>query len=390
MRAEASAFDPEAATAALIDGLGAEALARAAAYTAGNHWILVGSTLLAVAIAWFVVRRRWLDRLEARLGARPWRAAFLVSAAWIGISSLIALPWAIWTGWWRETRFGRTTQPLADWLMQDLLSLAISVAVGGLFFAALYWLIRRTGRRWWLWGGALTAGFTALMLLVSPILIEPLFNRYTPLPEGEVRERLERQAAAAGVPADRIFVYDGSRQSENFTANVSGIFGSARIAISDVALKGADLDEVEAVTGHEIGHYVLGHVWWTVALFALLALLGLFLADRLFPWAARRLGSTARIEEPRGLPVLWSIIAVLSLLAQPILNAASRQREREADRYALETVGKPEALATALVKTAAYRDPRPHPLQEAVFYTHPSVERRVRAAMEWKAAHLPG
>ncbi len=386
----AAGFDPEAATAALIDSLGAETLAAAAAYTAGNHWILVGNTVLAVAIAWFVIRRRWLDRIETRLSGRPTLAALAVAAAYLLAENLIALPWTIWTGWWRETQFGRTTQPFGDWLMQDMLALALTVISGGLFFAALYWLIRRTGRRWWLWGGGLVAGFTGLLLLLGPVFIEPLFNVYRPLPEGEVRARLERQAEAAGVPADRIFVYDGSRQSENFTANVTGIFGSARIAISDVALRGADLDEVEAVTGHEIGHYVLGHVWWSVALFGGLAVFGFFLADRLFGPAARLLGARAALAEPRGLPVLLALLSVLSLLAQPVFNTASRQREREADLYALQTVNKPEALARALLKTAVYRDPRPHPWQEALFYTHPSVERRVRMAMEWKAARTAG
>jgi STE24 endopeptidase len=383
-------FDPAAATAALIDGLGAETLERAAAYTIGNHWILFGGTLVSLLIAWIVIRLGWLDRLQARLGQRVALAAFLVSALWLLLAGLLGLPWSIWTDWWRETQFGRTTQPFADWFLQGAIALLLSVVIGGLFFAALYWLIRRTGPRWWLWGGGLAAAAITLLLLLSPILIEPIFNQYQPLPDGPVRDRLEVQAARAGVPGDRIFVYDGSRQSENFTANVSGVFGTARIAISDVALKGADIDEVEAVTGHEIGHYVLHHIWQRVALFAGLALLGFFLAGRLFPLAARLLGSTARIDEPRGLPVLMAILSVLGLFAVPFTNALSRLGEWEADRYSLETVKKPEALATALVKTAEYRDPRPHPVQEAIFYTHPSVERRVMAAMEWKAANPPG
>lgn len=383
-------FDSEAATAALINGLGADALERAAAYTLGNHGILLGGTIVSLLIAWIVIRLGWLDRLQARLGLRVALAGLAVPALYLLLSGLLGLPWSIWTDWWRETRFGRTTQPFSDWFLQGSIALLLSVLAGGLFLAALYWLIRRTRHRWWIWGGGLAAASITLLLLLSPILIEPIFNQYAPLPEGPVRERLEVQAARAGVPADRIFVYDGSRQSENFTANVSGVLGSARIAISDVALKGAHIDEVEAVTGHEIGHYVLNHIWQRVALFSGLALLGFFLADRLFPLAARLLGSSARIEEPRGLPVLLSILAVFSVLATPFANALSRQGEWEADRYSLETVNKPEALATALVKTAEYRDPRPHPLQEALFYTHPSVERRVRAAMEWKAAHPPG
>jgi STE24 endopeptidase len=223
-------------------------------------------------------------------------------------------------------------------------------------------------------------------LLLSPILIEPLFNQYRPVPAGPVRAALEEMAAKAEIPSDRIFMFDGSRQSNNFTANVSGVLGSARIAISDVALKQASLEEVKAVTGHEIGHYVLGHVWRTVAVLSLLAILLFFLADRLFPWFARLFGSTAQIGDPRGVPVLAFMVTLFGLLALPVTNSLTRAGETEADAYSLRTVGEPDAMASALVKTAQYRYPRPHPVQEAIFYTHPSVERRVRRAMEWKAA----
>jgi STE24 endopeptidase len=205
-----------------------------------------------------------------------------------------------------------------------------------------------------------------------------------------VRDALVVMAEEAGVPTDRIFVYDGSRQSNNFTANVSGIGGSARIAISDVAYKGASLDEVRAVTGHEIGHYVLGHVWRFVITASILSLLFFFLADRLYPRFARAFGSRAELSDPTGLPVLLFVVTFFGLLAQPVFNTLSRIDEAEADVHSLETVDLPDALASALVKTAEYRNPRPSALQEFVFYTHPSVERRVRRAMEWKAAHGAG
>ena len=147
-------------------------------------------------------------------------------------------------------------------------------------------------------------------LLVAPVVIEPLFNDFKPLPAGEVRDAVSELARRARVPEDRIFVFDGSRQSNNFTANVSGVGGSARIAISDVALKGASLDEVKAVTGHEAGHYVLGHVWYDVAIISVLAIAFFFLADRSFPRVARVFGSGASLGDPVGLPVVMFMAAV--------------------------------------------------------------------------------
>jgi STE24 endopeptidase len=388
-----SSSDPAAQARALVDTLGPEALEKAAAYTMGNHWLLLFGFLVTFVATFVLVRSRWLDRLAAEVNkprARPALTAFIVSAATFLLLNLLTLPWDLWTEYFRERSYGRTSQPLGDFLVQTGISLLIFTVVTGLFFLGVYALIRRAGRTWWLWSGGLVAVAISALLLLSPIFIEPIFNDYKPVPAGPVRDALVEQAKAAGVPEDRIFVYDGSRQSNNFTANVSGVFGSARIAISDVAFKGATLDEVKAVTGHEIGHYVSGHLWRTIGLVSLLAMLFFFLVDRLYPRFARLFGSRAALGDPVGLPVLIFMGALFGLLATPLMNWNTRAGEREADRYSLETVNLPDALATALVKTAEYRNPRPTPLQEALFYTHPSVEKRVQAAMEWKAAHPPG
>ncbi|WP_204992027.1 M48 family metallopeptidase [Sphingopyxis sp. Geo48] len=383
-------FDPAAATKAYIDALGPEALAKAADYTHGSEWLSFWGVVVAGLVTYLFVRLRILDRIDAKLGKRGFALrTFLVCAAFLLLSAIVTLPWDLYTGWWRETAYGRTSQPLGDYLGQGAISLVIGVLLGALFFLGIYALIRRAGKRWWIWSGGLAAAAISLILLLAPVVIEPLFNDYKPVPAGPVRDALVVQAKEAGIDPDRIYMFDGSRQSNNFTANVSGLGHSARIAISDVALKGASLDEVKAVTGHEIGHYVLGHVWIIVIVFSLLAVLLFFLADRLFPRVARAFGSDAGIGDPRGFPVLMFLLSLFAFLAQPVLNTLSRTDESAADAYSLQTVNLPDALASALVKTAEYRSPRPNAVEEFVFYSHPSVERRVRAAMEWKAAHPP-
>jgi STE24 endopeptidase len=382
-------FDAQSATAAYIDALGADALATAQAYTHGSHWLILWGLVVSVLASCVVVRGRWLERLDARKpGKGPNRRAFVIALATFVLLSLTTLPWDLYSGWWRERSYGRSSQPIGDYLGQGTLSMLISSLLAALFFMGVYALMRRTGRLWWAWSAGLAAVSVAVMLLVSPVVIEPLFNDYKPVPQGEVRDALLVMAERAGVPADRIFVFDGSRQSNNFTANVSGVGASARVAISDIAFKGASLDEVKAVTGHEIGHYVLGHVWRSVGILSLVAAVLFFLTDRLYPVAARAIGSSAGISDPLGLPVLLMLVSVLGVLAQPALNSLTRISESEADRYSLQTVDLPDALATALVKTAEYRYPRPGVVEEVLFYSHPSVEKRVRAAMEWKAATL--
>jgi STE24 endopeptidase len=382
------AFDPAVETARYIDSLGPAALQKAADYTSATHWMLLWGFLVSALVTWIIVRLGILDKVSARLEKRGWGLrTWLICVSFLLVSALISLPWDIYQEWAFPTSYGRTSQPLADFLMQGAISVTLSSLLGGLFFLGVYALIRKTGKRWWLWSGGLAGFAVSATLLLSPVLIEPLFNDYKPVPNGPVRDALLVMANEAGIPHDRLLMYDGSRQSNNFTANVSGVFGTARIAISDVAMKEASLDEVKAVTGHEVGHYVEGHIWRMVGLFALLAMLGFFLADRLFPVFARAFGSKASVDDPRGIPVLTFIIGLFGLLGQPVINAVIREGERNADNYSLRTVNLPDALAGALVKTAEYRYPRPSALQEALFYTHPSVEWRVRNAMEWKAKH---
>ncbi|MEO8454217.1 MAG: M48 family metallopeptidase [Sphingomicrobium sp.] len=382
------AFDPNAATARYIDSLGPAALQKAHDYTVGKEWMLLWALIVAAVVTWVIVRSGLLDRLDRsfdqkRLALR----AFVVSLIYFVVASVLTLPWTIYSDWWREKNYGRTSQPLGDFLGQGALSIAITSLVSAVFFIGVYWLISRTGRRWWLWSGGLAAVLLAFVMLLAPVVIEPLFNTYEPVPPGQVRDAVVEMAGRAGIPPNKIYMYNGSRQSNNFTANAGGVGSTARVAISDVAFKNASLDEVRAVTGHEIGHYVLKHTWWGILFFSVLAMVLFWLADRLFPRFARAFGSTAAIGDPRGIPVLTFIVSLLGLIALPLLNTFSRTLETQADQYSLRTENRPDALSSALVKTAEYRYPRPSAVEELIFYDHPSVERRVHMAMEWKAAH---
>jgi STE24 endopeptidase len=381
-------FDVQQATDTYINSLGIEALAKSTAYTSGSHWILLWGFLISALTTWVFVKYGILNKIDAKLNKRSlWLRSFVISGAFIFLSVLLMLPWSIYSDWWREVSYGKTSQPIEDFLSQGGISLLLSSLLGGLFFSGIYFFIRRVGQFWWAWSGGLTAVFISTMMLLGPIWIEPLFNKYTPLPQGEVREALELLAKQANIDPDRIFVYDGSRQSNRFTANVSGLGSSARIAISDVALKSASLDEVKAVTGHEIGHYVSGHVWNLIGTATVLAMLFFYLANALFSKVSRSIGSDSVIADPLGIPVLLLCVSFLALLAQPVINFIVRQGEIEADQYSYQSVNLPDAMATALVKTAEYRNPRPNAVQEFIFYSHPSVEKRVKAAMEWKPQH---
>ena len=382
------AFDPNAATARYIDSLGPAALQKAHDYTVGKEWMLLWGLVVAAIVTWLIVRSGLLDRLETKIAERRRNLrAFVVSLVFFLVYALLTLPWDIYAGWYREKSYGRTSQPLGDFLGQGAIASVLTAVVTAVFMIGVYWLMRRAGKRWWIWSGGLTAVALAFLMLLNPILFEPLFNKYEPVPPGPVRDAVVEMAGRAGIPPNKIYMFNGSRQSNNFTANAGGVGSTARVAISDVAFKNASLDEVRAVTAHEIGHYVLKHTWWGILVFSLTAIVMFWLADRLFPRFARLFGSNARLSDPRGFPILVFMVSALSLLALPLINSFSRTLESQADAYSLRTENRPDALSSALVKTAEYRYPRPNKLEEIVFYDHPSVEARVRTAMEWKAAH---
>ena len=381
-------FDPNAATARYIDSLGPAALQKAHDYTVGKEWMLLWALVVSAVVTWLIVRSGVLDAIERRIAERRRNLrVFVIGFVYVILSAILSLPWAIYADWWRERSYGRTSQPLADNLVQSALATLISAVIVSVFLIGVYWLMRRSGKRWWIWSAGLAAIGLAFVMLLSPILIEPLFNKYTPVPPGQVRDAVVEMAQRAGIPPNKVYMYNGSRQSNNFTANAGGVGSTARVAISDVAFKNASLDEVRAVTGHEIGHYVLKHTWWGVLFFSVLAAVLFWLSDRLYPRFARAFGTDAPISDPRGLPVIAFMISLFGLLCLPLLNSFSRTLEMQADLYSLRTENRPDALSTALVKTAEYRYPRPGRLEEIIFYDHPSVQTRVRRAMEWKAAH---
>jgi STE24 endopeptidase len=381
-------FDPNAATARYIDSLGPAALQKAHDYTVGKEWMELWSLIIAALVTWLIVRSGVLDRLESKI-AEKWAnaRAFIVALVYFIVSTILTLPWSIYSDWWRERNYGRTSQPFLDWLLQLGIATIVTSLLAAIFFTGVYWLMRRTKERWWIWSSGFAAVAFTFVILLAPIFIEPLFNHYTPVPPGQVRDAVVAMAQRAGIPANKVYMFNGSRQSNNFTANAGGVGSTARVAISDVAFKNATLDEVRAVTGHEIGHYVLKHTWWGILFNTIAAAILFWIINRTFGWFARRFGSSASLPDPRGLPVLMFIVALLGFISLPIFNTFSRTLEAQADMYSLRTENRPDALSTSLVKTAEYRYPRPGRLEEIIFYDHPSVESRVHTAMVWKAAH---
>lgn len=385
----ATAFDPGAATAAYMATLSPAAHAKATAYTHGGEWLLLWGWLVGLVAAWLILRSGVLTKLRSRW-RRPNIAVLACVAAFWVIDWILELPWSIYADWWRERGYGLTTQPFGGWLGENVMSAVIGLIMTGILALIIYALMRRTPRWWWAWSGGVAVLGVIVAVVISPPLIEPLFNNYTPAPQGPTRDAIVALAKRADVPSDKILIYNGSKQSQRYTANVSGLFGTARVAMSDTMFQqGADLAEVRGVVGHEMGHYRRHHIFLSAFVLGVLSILMFFLTDRLFPVVRGWLGAreVAGIADPAGLPLIMMIVATLGLLATPITRTLSRFEESDADRFSLEYAHEPDGLSKALVKTIEYRASSPGPVEEAIFYDHPSVERRVHRAMVWKAEH---
>ena len=386
-----ASFDPIAATEALLAALPPDAIARSDAYFEGGYWLLLWGTLVSVAAAWALLHFGWCVRLRdltERVARWAWLRTLSYGAGFIVLITLLELPWTIYADFVREHQYGLATQNFAQWISEQGIALGVNLVLLGFAITGLYAVIRRAGRTWWAWAGALSILFAAFAVAIAPVFIEPLFNDYTPMPAGPLRDDILSLARANGIPADDVLVVDASRQTTRISANVSGLLGTTRIALNDNLLAQGSPAEVRAVMAHEMGHYALGHVVTLLIQLGLLLGVGFLFADRVFTALHRRFGAVWRVRDladPAGLPILYAALAVYLLLATPTVNTIIRVNEAQADLFGLNAAREPDGFASVAVKLGAYRKLAPGPLEEALMFDHPSGRSRILMAMRWKA-----
>jgi len=322
---------------------------------------------------------------------RRWLQPALYAVPFIVIGALIVMPWTLYSEYYRERHYGLMNLGLFGWLGERAIQLGISLVTTAILVMIVFAVIRRARRTWWLWGtGALTL-FTAFGVLIAPVFISPLFNTYTPMREGPLRDQILAMARAHDVPADNVYVFDASRQTKRISANVSGLGPTIRISLNDNLLNRAGPAEVKAVMGHELGHYVLGHVWWLILEFGFMFLGAFLLLWWLTPRLLARFGDRWGVRDsadPAVLPLFSAIVVFYTLAITPFLNTIVRAHESQADAFGLDAAREPDGFASTAMKLSEYRKIEPSALEEALFFDHPSGRTRVRMAMDWKARHL--
>jgi STE24 endopeptidase len=395
--AGAARFDPVAATETYLASVPAEKKARSDAYFEGGYWLQLWGFLYGLAVAWLLLAsglssamRTRAERMAARIHMR-WLGTFLYGAQFFVLTALLSFPLTVYSEYFREHKYGLATQGFAAWSLDQGKGLLVAVILGGLGLSLVYAVVRRTPRTWWLWGAVVATAFSTFGILVSPVFIEPLFNKYTELKDESVRGPILSLARANGIATEHVYVVDASKQTTRVSANVSGLAGTMRIALNDNLLRRASPAALQMVMGHEMGHYVLHHVEKSL-LYALVVLVAGFAFLRWgFDRAVRRWGilwGVQGIGDTAGLPLLVALFSIFFFVLTPINNSFVRVQEAEADLFGLNASHQPDGQAEAALMLAEYRKMSPGPVEEWIFYDHPSGRNRIWTAMRWKAEHL--
>lgn len=382
-------FDVERATQAYIDLLTPEQRAKSDAYFEGGYWLQLWGLLYGFAVAAVLLgsglSRRMRDFAERR-SRRPWVQAMLYGLQWMLVGFVLGLPLAIYQGFVREHQYGLATQDFGGWFGDQLKGLLVGLVLVPPILAALYAAVRRMGARWWIGASAGAFALTLFLMMLAPVFIDPLFNDYKPLREGSVREAVLSLARANRIPVDNVVEFDASRQTTRISANVAGFLGTTRVALNDNLLDRTSEPEIKAVMGHEMGHYVLNHAFRLVVYVSLVLAVGFWFVHRVFDVALARWGTRLGLRDradPAALPLAVAILSLFFFLATPVLNTIIRQAEAEADMFGIDAAREPHGFAMAAMRLSAYRKIQPGPVEEFLFYDHPSGYDRVRRSMEW-------
>jgi STE24 endopeptidase len=393
-RPEGAAFDPESATRAYLASVPADQRARSDAYFEGGYWLLLWDFLAAAVLSLALLASgasAGMRDLAARVSQWLPVQTGLYWAQYLVVTTVVLLPLTIYEGYFREHQYGLSNQTFGPWAGDQAKAFAVNLIFGGLALVVLYGVLRRSPHAWWLWGSVTAVAILIVAILLGPVYFAPLFNKYQPLSDPKVRDPILSLARANGITVRDVYEFDASRQSKRMSANVSGFLGTERISMNDNLLHRATLPEIEMVMGHEMGHYVLHHVYHGILGIGLMIVAGFGAVSLVFEriraateprWGIRSAGDVA------GLPLLVLLISAYFFLITPIFNSFIRSQEAEADIFGLNASQQPDGMARAALHLAEYRKLDPGPLEEIVFFDHPSGKNRILMAMRWKAEHL--
>ena len=333
-------------------------------------WLLTG---------WSALLRDWITSWTTN----PWLAVLVFGAIFGGVFTLLDLPLSYYTGYILPHRFQQSNQDLKGWIIDQIKGLLLSAVLGGLMLEGIYFLLRAAPDNWWLWTGAFLLLFNVLLANLAPVLLFPIFYKFTPLAEEdqELGERLMALAQKAGAPVMGVFRFDMSRRTKSANAGLTGLGRTRRIILGDTLLEEFSTEEIETVLAHELGHHAHHDIPLGMLIGAGITLGGLYLTSLALEWGVRAFGynSTADLA---ALPLFVICLGLYGLLTSPLSNAFSRWREYLADDYALQLTGDGASYAAALRRLSDQNltEADPPAWVEYTLHSHPALSKRIKRA----------
>lgn len=390
-----SSVNVEKETRAYLDRMPHDKKAQSDAYFEGGYWLQLWGFVCGAAIAALLVQGRLSARMRG-LAQRMTRfkplQTGLYAVQYIIVTAILSFPLSVYSDFFREHQYGLSNQDFGGWLGDWAKGLLVSLILGSLVMMALFGIVRRLQRTWHIWGALVTLAFLVFTIVIGPVYIAPLFNKYTILNDAKVVDPILGMARANGIAADKVYEMDASKQSKRVSANVSGFLGTMRITLNDNLLNRSSLPEIEAVMGHEMGHYVMNHVFNMILFFGILVVAGFAILrwgiERLLARYGARWGISG-VGDVAVTPIAVIVSSAYLFVLTPFTNGFVRMQEAEADMFGLNAARQPDGMAEAALKLGEYRKMEPGPIEEWIFFDHPSGATRIRTAMRWKAENLP-
>jgi STE24 endopeptidase len=390
-----SNFNTETATNAYLAQIPADAKARSDAYFEGGYWMILWDFIYGSAILLLLLNLGWsaaMRNVAERVTRFKPIHTLVYWAQYLLLTSILGFPLSVYEDYFREHKYGLSTQTFGPWMGDQLKALAVNLVLGAILAMLLFGIVRRLRRTWWVWGSIVTLCFLILVVLIAPVYIVPILNKVTKLNDPQVTQPILSLARANGIPAHDVFEIDASRQSTRMSANVSGFGSTMRITLNDNLLRRGSPEEIQAVMGHEMGHYVLHHIYKDTLFFGVVIVIAFALLQWSLNWSLKRWGERWKIRDigdTAALPLVVLLVSVFGFVVTPIMNTHTRTTEGEADMYGLNASRQPDGFAQAAIHLGEYRKMNPGPVEEFIFFDHPSGRNRIFAAMRWKAENLP-
>ena len=343
--------------------------------------LLLGAILLLawLVLGWSTLLRDWIHNWTQS----PWIAVLVFGCIFGAVFTILDLPLSYYTGYVLPHQYQQSNQDLKGWILDQIKNLMISAVLGGILLEIVYLVLRSAPESWWLWTAGILLLFNILLANLAPVLLFPIFYKFTPLGEEyqDLTERLLDLAKKTGTYVAGVYRFDMSKRTKAANAGLTGLGNTRRIILGDTLLDEFQVDEIETVLAHELGHQKnhdipLGMVFQTI-----LTLGGLYLTSLCLIWGVSVLGFRS-VSDIAALPLFGLFLGLYGLLTMPISNGFSRWRENLADEFALQVTGKAEAYKSALTRLSNQNlaEIDPEPWVEFLLHSHPALKKRIERA----------